>query len=432
MKSRIISALLILGISKVYSQKKNYIFTNDINHYWEAYDQIKKTDDTHKKYELINTLYIDKASDGLKVFMKKRNLNDSVFVENINKLPKYWNSVRNSTLAIKSKQKEIEKYIKKLKYIYPELKPANIYFTIGGLSSGGTADSEMVLIGSEILVGNPATDTSELTSDWLKNTFKHRKYLDVVYLTVHEYVHTNQKDGYVNLLGHSIKEGSCDFIAELVLGKPIKTSYIEYGKSNLSQVKEDFKAEMYSNRNDKWLYNGKKSDHPDLGYFMGYEISKSYYQNHPDKKQAVKDIIELDFGSEKAIDEFVDKSKFFGNSVNKNEIIKKYESNMPKVVKIEPFENQSKNVDTATKQIKITFSKKMNDVSLNFSKNGKEHFPLQKKLGFENDKTTLILETVALQPNTSYDFYITNRSTESEDGYQFGADEYKIEFTTRP
>ncbi|MCX8532384.1 Ig-like domain-containing protein [Chryseobacterium luquanense] len=430
MKSRIISALLILSISKFHSQKKNYIFTSDINHYWEAYDQIKKTDNTHKKYELINTLYIDKASYGLKAFMKKRNLNDSLFVENIEKLPRYWNSIRNSTLEIKSKQKQIEKYIKKFNKIYPELKPANIYFTIGGLASGGTTDSDMVLIGSEILVGNPNTDTSELSSDWLKNTFKHKKYIDVVYLTIHEYVHTNQKKGYVNLLGHSIKEGSCDFIAELVLGEPIKTFYIEYGKSNLSKVKEDFKAEMYSNRNDKWLYNGEKSANPDLGYFMGYEISKSYYQNHFDKKQAVKDIIELDFGNEKAIDEFVEKSKFFGNTINKDEIIKNYESNIPKVVKIEPFDNDSKNVDTATKQIKITFSKKMKDVSLNFSKNGKEHFPLQKKLGFENDKTTLILETVALKPNTTYDFYITNRNTESEDGYQFEAAEYKIEFTT--
>lgn len=432
MKSRIISALLILSISKVYSQKKNYIFTNDINHYWEAYDQIKKTNDTDKKYELINSLYIDKASDGLKAFIKKRNLNDSLFIENIEKLPKYWNSIRNSTLEIKSKQKQIEKYIKKFNKIYPELKPANIYFTIGGLVSGGTTDSDMVLIGSEILVGNINTDTSELSSDWLKNTFKHKKYLDVVYLTIHEYVHTNQKNGYVNLLGHSIKEGSCDFIAELVLGEPIKTSYIEYGKSNLSKVKEDFKAEMYSNRNDKWLYNGKKSANPDLGYFMGYEISKSYYQNHPDKKQAVKDIIELDFGNEKSIDDFVEKSIFFDSTINKDEIIEKYESNIPKVVKIEPFDNQSKNVDTATKQIKITFSKKMRNVSFNLSKNGKEHFPLQKKLGFENDKTTLILETVALKPNTTYDFYITNRDTESEDGYQFGADEYKIEFTTKP
>lgn len=432
MKSRIISALFILSILKVYSQKKNYIFTSDINHYWEAYDQIKKTNDTHKKYELINNLYIDKASDGLKAFMKKRNLNDTLFIENIEKLSKYWNSVRNSTLEIKSKQKQIEKYIKKFNKIYPELKPANIYFTIGGLTSGGTTDSDMVLIGSEILVGNPDTDTSELSSDWLKNTFKHKKYIDVVYLTIHEYVHTNQKNGYVNLLGHSIKEGSCDFIAELVLGEPIKTSYIEYGKSNLSKVKEDFKAEMYSNRNDKWLYNGLKYANPDLGYFMGYEISKSYYQNHPDKKQAVKDIIELDFGNEKAIDEFVGKSKFFGNIINKDEIIKKYKLNMPKVIKIEPFDNQSKNVDTATKQIKITFSKKMKDVSFNFSKNGKEHFPLQKKLGFENDKTTVILETVALKPNTTYDFYITNRNTESEDGYQFEAAEYKIEFTTLP
>ena len=432
MKSRIIFALLILSISKFYAQKKNYIFTNDINHYWEAYDQIKRTDDTHKKYELINTLYIDKASGGLKAFIKKRNLSDSLFIENIEKLPKYWNSIRNSTLEIKSKQKQIEKYIRKLNKIYPELKPVNIYFTIGGLVSGGTTDSDMVLIGSEILVGNPTTDTSELSSDWLKNTFKHKKYLDVVYLTIHEYVHTNQKNGYVNLLGHSIKEGSCDFIAELVLGEPIKASYIEYGKSNLSKVKEDFKAEMYSNRNDKWLYNGLKVENPDLGYFMGYEISKSYYQNHSDKKQAVKDIIELDFGNEKAIDDFVEKSKFFGNTINKDEIIKKYESNIPKVVKIEPFENQSKNVDPAIKQIKITFSKKMRNVSFNLSKNGKEHFPLQKKLGFENDKTTLILETVALKPNTTYDFYITNRDTESEDGYQFGTDEYKIEFTTRP
>ena len=276
MKSKIISALLFLSISKVYSQKNNYIFTSDIDHYWEAYDQIKKTDDNNKKYQLIHTLYIDKASDGLKSFMKKRDLTDSLFVKNIEKLPKFWSSIRNSTLQINGEQKKIEKHIRKLKKIYPELKPANIYFIIEGLTSGGTTNSDMVLIGSEILVGNPNTDTSELSSAWLKNTFKHRKYLDVVFLTVHEYVHTNQKDGYVNLLGHSIREGSCDFIAELVLGKPIKTSYIEYGKSNLSKVKEDFKAEMYSNRSDKWLYNGKISENPDLGYFIGYEISKSY------------------------------------------------------------------------------------------------------------------------------------------------------------
>ena len=31
----------------------------------------------------------------------------------------------------------------------------------------------------------------------------------------------------------------------------------------------------------------------DLGYYMGYHIAKSYYENAKDKKQAVIDIIEM-------------------------------------------------------------------------------------------------------------------------------------------
>ena len=84
------------------------------------------------------------------------------------------------------------------------------------------------------------------------------------------------------------------------------------------------------------------------------------------------------------------------------------------------------------KQIQIVFSKPLNDkISINFSKNGKAHFPLNKIVGLNADKTVLIVETIDLQPNTSYDFYITNRSTKSLDGYPFIEEEYKIEFKTK-
>ncbi len=36
-----------------------------------------------------------------------------------------------------------------------------------------------------------------------------------------------------------------------------------------------------------------------------------------------------------------------------------------------------------------------------------------------------------LQANTLYDFYVTNRSTRSLDGYPFIEEEYKIEFKTK-
>jgi hypothetical protein len=44
---------------------------------------------------------------------------------------------------------------------------------------------------------------------------------------------------------------------------------------------------------------------PDLGYFMGYKISESYYKNARDKRQAIKDILEInDF------DKFLKQSKY--------------------------------------------------------------------------------------------------------------------------
>lgn len=69
-------------------------------------------------------------------------------------------------------------------------------------------------------------------------------------------------------------------------------------------------------------------------------------------------------------------------------------------------------------------------ISINFSKNGKEHFPLKNILGLDESKTILTLETTDLNPNTEYDFYITDRSTKAENGYPFDTQEYKISFKT--
>ncbi len=44
-----------------------------------------------------------------------------------------------------------------------------------------------------------------------------------------------------------------------------------------------------------WLYQGDKAkDKPaDLGYYVGYKIVESYYNKAKDKKQAIKDILEI-------------------------------------------------------------------------------------------------------------------------------------------
>ncbi|WP_407405960.1 Ig-like domain-containing protein [Chryseobacterium sp.] len=420
-------------ITSVYSQNSNKIYTSDIDNFWTAYDSIQKSKDFHKNIQFINTLYIEPGTKGLHAFMKARNYNDSLYVQLIKDYPKFWNSVRPHTLEIKNKTTELNLAVEKLKKLYPNLKDAEMYFTIGGLRSGGTVDGNKVLVGAEIATGNSTVDVSEFENSWLKNTFEKQSLDNIVYLNIHEYIHTQQNGGNNRVLNQSIKEGSCDFIAQLALDKPIQTQYLNYGRRRLAEIKDSFRKEMFSANLNNWLYNGsKKTENPDLGYFVGYEICKSYYQNSENKSEAIKDIIELNYNDDQDVEHFLIKSKFFSEKIDKNKIIKEYNKNLPMITKIDPFKNNAQAVDPSIKELRITFSKQMDtkNFSISLSEKGKEYFPITKIKGYENNDTTLVL-LIDLKPNKNYEFIINNKGFKSKDGYPLKDDKYSIQFKTK-
>lgn len=428
---RFTTIIFSLVFCTAFSQKSANIFTSDIDNFWVAYDSIQKANDHSKKLDLIKRLYTDKATKGLKAFMKARNYNDSVYVKIIDKYPKFWNSVRPNTLTIKTKTNELEASVARLKELYPELKDAEMYFTIGGLNSGGTVRENMVLVGAELATGLPSTDVSEFNDEWLKGVFANQSLDNIVSLNIHEYIHTQQIGDRRRVLSQSIKEGACDLIAELVMNKPLERKYLSYGTAHAAEVKNLFKKEMFTGNFTNWLYNGRqKGEGADLGYYVGYMISKMYYHNAKDKKQAIKDIIELNYDNDKAVESFLSKSKFFSEKIDKQKLINEYDKNLPYIVKIEP-ENGSVNVSADTKEIRITFSKEMTpkSYSFNLSDKGKEYFPFTKVVGMENDNKTLVLQA-DLKPNKEYEFVVTNKSFISKDGYPLKDESLLIKFKT--
>jgi len=428
-----ITILVAFIVTNVFSQSSSKIFTTDIDNFWIAYDSIQKTNDYPKKINLINRLYIDKGTDGLKTFMKVRNYTDTLWVNLISEYPKFWNSVKPNTLTAKTKIKDFENAISNLKKLYPELKEAEMYFTIGGLRSGGTVKGNMVLVGAEIATGSPATDVSEFKDNWLKNVFAEQSLDNIVSLNIHEYIHTQQTGDRNRVLSQCIKEGACDFIAELTIQQPLQRKYLTYGRANAEKTKALFKEEMFSSNFSNWLYNGtKKGESADLGYYVGYEICKSYYNLAKDKKQAIKDIIELNYDDDKAVESFLSKSKFFKEKINKAKLIKEYNEKLPYITGMIPFKNDSKTVDANLKELRITFSKEMEpgNYSMNYSEKGKDYFPITKVIGFENNNQTFVM-TVNLQPNKEYEFVITNRSFKSKDGYPLKEKEYLVKFKTK-
>jgi hypothetical protein len=423
---RTLSALVLLTFFNYSDAQK--IVTTDINNFWIAYDSIQKN--KGNKSEILDNLFLNKKTDGLKAFMEIKKFGKEDYLNAIEKYPNFWNSIRPNTFIDAKKIKTINTAFKKLGKLYPNNSKGNIYYTIGALKSGGTTNHEDLLLGVEKITGNPNTAVSEFENENARKMFLFTNPSQLEQVTVHEFIHTFQKNGEINVLSKAIKEGSCDFIAELALNKKFTAHYLDYGFKNYEKVKSDFKSEMFSKKQENWFYNSNAKN-PDLGYFVGYVISKKYYENSTDKKAAIKNIIELDFNNEADVLQFLAASDYFENKQNAEQIRAQYKEYQPQLIKIIEFENGSQHVSPDTKKIQIVFSKPMNEkVSINFSKNGKEHFPLKNIVGLDASKTILTVETTDLQNDTEYDFYITDRATKSEDGYPFNKEEYKIFFKT--
>jgi len=302
--------------SKAQQNTTKTVYTVDIDHFWIAYDSVKTTTDTLKQQYFIQSLYIDKGTEGLKAFMVARNYNAKLWVKLINKYPKFWNSVRKNTLEVKKQVGQIEESLNRFKILYPDLRPAKMYFTVGGLRSGGTTNADMVLVGTEIASADKNTDSSELGS-WLKGVFNTQDISNIVFLNAHEYVHTQQKPDGQTVLDRCIQEGSADFIAELATNKKYQANYMIYGNEHEPELKEKFKTDMFGSSIYTWLYNGANVPHSDLGYFMGYQVCRSYYDHSPNKKQAIKDIIELNYMDEEQVIGFLNKSKYYDEIITR-------------------------------------------------------------------------------------------------------------------
>lgn len=424
--------LTLINISFAQSATQQKVFTQDIDNFWIAYDSVKSTKDSILQAHFVQTLYVDKSTPGLKSFMKARNYSTALYVKLINQYPEFWTSIRSNTLSAKNKTKEIEASIAKLKILYPEVKSAKMYFTIGGLRSGGTTKDSMVLIGAEIATGDSTINVSEFPNKWLAGVFREQSSDNLVSLNVHEYIHTQQNGESNNLLAQAIAEGSCDFMAELVIGKPLQRNYITYGIQHKQELKEEFKKDMFTNAYDKWLYNGGNAKTvADLGYFMGYEICRSYYANAKNKKQAIKGIIELNYSDTSAVEMFLKKSKYYIGPLDKEELLQSFREKQPQVLSIGPFNNGDTLVDTSLKQVIIVFSKPMGKgYSIDYGDGGKDLYPITGVTGFLEDKTKFIIN-VNLKPNHEYEFVITNRSFSSSEGYPLLKD-YLIKFKTKP
>jgi hypothetical protein len=233
------------------------VFSSDIDRFWVAYDSVRTTSDRLRQAIIFTRLYLERGTLGLRTFQEVEGYTAAEWVRSIRQHPKFWNSIRPSTQLAKAGAQNLGPYLTKFRQLYPQLRPASIYFTIGALRSGGTTKDSLVLVGAELVTGNPQTDISEFTGDthaFLASVFARNPFEAIIPLNVHEYAHTQEYGPGNTVLGQALYEGTCDLVAELVTGKKMDLPYMRYGPMHEAELKERFKLEIFTANISSWFY----------------------------------------------------------------------------------------------------------------------------------------------------------------------------------
>lgn len=273
----------ISGYSQVVSYPKEAkIIFADLENFWDSY---------HNDYPYItpNTLkshYLEKISPVLKKTYVPFIIGEGgeALANTINKNLEYFENLKQMPFQSSAVERKIRKGYSKWKRKYEGAKFPEVYFAVGNFKSAGAFMNGTLAISAEMF--------PKVTSLVNGTTTTNFKSLPAVVL--HEIVHFQQHYKAENtLLAKSIKEGAADFVTKLVYKKATIDKIIEVADPNEGSIWRRFQENMDSPELHNWLYTHDNDQIKDLGYYIGYKITESYYNTHEDKSAALNDILQI-------------------------------------------------------------------------------------------------------------------------------------------
>lgn len=258
---------------------------DDLHNFIRAMDMLDKESNPETVFQ---REYLDKASPGLKEYIRANEYEAKDFVEEIRKKMAQYSGLGGLPEALASHENKIRKAFRGLTKVIPNTIFLPVYYFVG--IRGGGLFAEPSEYGLLIAI-------SELDED----------LPGVKLVLVHETVHVQQAmtiglEEYqsiygpkMSLLALSLREGTAQFLTFLSTGERTKTEAYQYLDKNEKKVWERFKNEMNNRLPGDWMWaKPKDPEQPrDLGYIIGDRIVETYYNRTEDKEKAIKDILSI-------------------------------------------------------------------------------------------------------------------------------------------
>ena len=256
---------------------------DDVSRFYALYDATAGKPTAQQ----IQQQYLDESSPGLIEFAKLRDITSDRMATAIADRPAVFADARRCADTLPAVKVRLADALAKLREVYPQATFPPVTVAIGRGKTGGTANASGVMIGLEALCA--------------VEFFKPDMEGSLVHIIAHEYAHVQQPSAQVEdpddpVLKGALIEGGAEFIAELISGSVSYPHLATATKGREKEFETAFLADVDKKIvGSKWLYNGFGTPEwpGDLGYWVGYRITKAYYVRSKDKKAAVREIIQM-------------------------------------------------------------------------------------------------------------------------------------------
>jgi hypothetical protein len=257
------------------------IHIEDVSRFFAVYDAASG----RPTAEQLQRDYLDPGSDGLHQFAKIRNITGARMADTLSKNPQIYSNARRCMEVLPRVRERVTVALRTLVKVYPQAKVPPVTIAVGR--------------GKPVGVGSPITGIQIGLEALCATEYMHANVEDrFVYVIAHEYAHVQQYQPLVDnehptVLEGSLMEGAAELTAEIIAGAVSNPAQAIMAKGREREIETAFLADAYKTDVSAWLYNGTREKSGDLGYWVGYRITKTYYQRAADKAQALREILEM-------------------------------------------------------------------------------------------------------------------------------------------
>jgi len=260
------------------------IQTEDVARFYKLYE----TTGGRPTVEQIQHDYLDQATAGLRHLTQVRNVNAENIARATATTPELYTNARSCMAALPRVRERLNRSFDKLLALYPEAKrpPVTILVSRGKpVAIGGPGDGVQISLEAAC-----STNAARFLGADMDDRF--------VRLIAHEYIHVQQSPVLaatekLTVVERSLIEGVAEFIAEVIAGRPSNVGVFASVAGREREIETNFVPDVDKTDLSAWFDNTTAENVGQLGYWVGYRIAKSYYQHAPNKRAAIREMIQM-------------------------------------------------------------------------------------------------------------------------------------------